>query len=55
MSVLEEFSQELVILSTRLIGEKVLFTDTEGMTFSTYGNYTESIAGEDRFENGLKY
>ena len=31
MSVLEEFSQELVILSTRLIGEKVLFTDTEGI------------------------
>ena len=31
------------------------FTDTEGMTYSTYGNYTESIAGEDRFENGLKY
>ena len=31
MSVLEEFSRELVVLSTRLIGEKVLFTDTDGI------------------------
>ncbi|MCR4560099.1 MAG: hypothetical protein K5685_08480 [Bacteroidales bacterium] len=31
------------------------FTDTEGMTESTFDNYTESIANEDRFKNGLKY
>ena len=31
------------------------FTDTEGMTVSTFDNYTESIANEDRFKNGLKY
>ena len=31
MSVLQEFSQELVLLSGRLIGEKVLITDTAGV------------------------
>lgn len=31
MDVLQEFSQELVILSSRLIGEKVLITDTAGV------------------------
>ena len=31
MSVLQEFSQELVVLSGRLIGEKVLITDTAGV------------------------
>ena len=31
MKMLQEFSQELVILSGRLIGEKVLITDTDGV------------------------